>query len=114
MIFIIINHNVSRSSRSCCRTSSCCCRTGFSPIEEARFFYNALEIKDFSNIGKYNKESIEIQKLAKDLPASPSTITKRLYLLALPEQVQNMLEAKDIGLLVVEQISRLRRLDIHH
>ena len=51
----------------------------FSPVEEARFFYNALEIKDFSNIGKYNKESIEIQKLAKDLPASAFTISKIVF-----------------------------------
>ena len=34
-------------------------RVGFSPIEEARFFYNALEIKEFLNIQKYNEKSTE-------------------------------------------------------
>jgi len=85
-------------------------RVGFSPVEEARFFYNALEIKEDFKL-KVSQDSPEIKQLSKDIPTSAMTIAKRLYLLALPEQVQNMLEADDLKLTVAEQISRLRRIE---
>jgi ParB family transcriptional regulator, chromosome partitioning protein len=86
-------------------------RVGFSPVEEARFFYNALGIKDFPNIGKYHKNSDELKKLAEDLPASASTIEKRLHLLTLPEKVQEMIEAGGLNILAAEQICRLRQIE---
>ena len=45
-------------------------RVGFSPVEEARFFYKALEIKEITNISNFHQHSPEITQLAKDLPAS--------------------------------------------
>ena len=68
-------------------------RVGFSPVEEARFFYKALEIKDFLNIKNFHEHSEKVIQLAKDLPASSFTISRRLYLLTLPEKVQEMVEA---------------------
>ena len=69
-------------------------RVGFSPVEEARFFYKALEIKEEFNIKLLpSGNDPTVKKLAEDLPASAMTIAKRLYLLTLPEKVQEMVEA---------------------
>jgi len=83
-------------------------RVGFSPVEEARFFYNALGIKDLHNIVQQaDYRNPEIKKLSDDLPASAATISKRLRLLILPEKVQEMVEAGGLNILAAEQISRL-------
>jgi len=87
-------------------------RVGFSPVEEARFFYNALGIKDMHNIvqsGDYRNPAVK--KLSEDLPASAATISKRLYLLTLPEKVQEMIEASGLNILAAEQICRLRQIE---
>lgn len=85
-------------------------RVGFSPVEEARFFYNALEIKEESQLS-FGKDNPLIVALASDLPASPATIIRRLNLLSLPEKVQDMLESHSLQLQVGEEISRLRQIE---
>jgi hypothetical protein len=85
-------------------------RVGFSPIEEARFFYKALEIKEGYQLISLTHKNPKLQQLAKDIPASPITIQRRLYLLTLPEKVQDMIESEDLQLNVAEQISRLKKL----
>ena len=59
----------------------------------------------------FGKDNPIIVSLAKDLPASPATIIRRLALLSLPEKVQEMLEAHALQLQVGEEISRLRQLE---
>jgi ParB family chromosome partitioning protein len=86
-------------------------RVGFSPVEEARFFYNALEIKDISELRNYNRSSPTVKTLSEDLPASTDTISKRLFLLTLPEKVQEMLESHALSLQVGEEVSRLRQIE---
>jgi len=87
-------------------------RVGFSPVEEARFFYKALEIKEEFNIKLLpSGNDPTVKKLAEDLPASAMTIAKRLYLLTLPEKVQEMVEASGLNILAAEQICRLRQIE---
>jgi len=81
-------------------------RVGFSPVEEARFFYKALEIKDFLNIKNFHEHSEKVIQLAKDLPASSFTISRRLYLLTLPEKVQGMIFPPNI---IIRHYNKKRR-----
>lgn len=82
-------------------------RSDFTPIEEARFFAKALNMKD-DQIWSGSRNSQQIQALSQEIPSSPSTIENRLKLLILPSEVQIMIEQGDILLGVAELISRLR------
>jgi len=86
-------------------------RSDFSPIEEARFFAKALNMMpDAIESGKsHNTQAV--QALSKEIPSSPATIERRLMLLALPSEVQTMVEQGGILLGVAEIISRLRSID---
>lgn len=85
-------------------------RSDFSPIEEARFFAKALNIPSTA-IDVHGTKNQAVQALSKEIPSSPATIERRLMLLALPEQVQTMIEQNNILLSVAEIISRLRSID---
>ena len=72
-------------------------RSDFSPIEEARFFAKALDL-DLTKFGQVpSRNSKEVITLANDLSASAFTISKRLYLLTLPEKVLDSVEIKQEG-----------------
>jgi len=86
-------------------------RSDFSPIEEARFFAKALNIGSGSIESLPSVNNQAVQSLSKEIPSSPATIERRLMLLALPEQVQTMIEQNSMLLGVAEIISRLRSID---
>jgi len=83
-------------------------RSDFSAIEEARFFAKALGIDPPSIEGIPDHKGKAIQDLSKEIPSSPATIERRLMLLALPDEIQTMIEQNNILLGVAEIISRLR------
>jgi len=90
-------------------------RADFSPIEYGRFYLDTLKTKHPKLRMFPSKESKEVKELADEVNDSKWTIANRIYLLALPETIQNMVETKveDGGLLigVAELISRLRQID---
>jgi ParB family transcriptional regulator, chromosome partitioning protein len=82
-------------------------RANFTPMEEARFFAKALGTT--GSIGPIpNHGTKEVIALSKEIPSSPATIERRLSLLALPQEVQTMVENDELLLGVAEIISRLR------
>jgi len=56
-------------------------RVGFSPVEEARFFYNALDIKDISNIGNLHSEDGET-RYVKTFPKSTVVLSVNYFLIS--------------------------------
>ena len=77
-------------------------RVGFNAMEEARWFAKALGLDPPSIEGIPDHKGKLIQDLSKEIPTSAATIERRLHLLVLPEQVQNMVEQKYILLGYVE------------
>jgi ParB/RepB/Spo0J family partition protein len=82
-------------------------RANFTPMEEARFFAKALGITSI-DVSPIQQRNDKIQQLSKEIPSSPATIERRLSLLALPQEVQTMVENDELLLGVAEIISRLR------
>ena len=73
-------------------------RSDFTTLEEARFFAKALGEPIGSDTSP-SRNSKKIHALSKEIPSSAATIERRLMLLALPDEVQNMVE-DDIILLL--------------
>jgi len=79
-------------------------RSDFTPIEYARFYWDTLLEKhgELTTFPSENKK--EVKELSAEIDESAYMISNRIYLLALPEKIQTMIESNDILLGVAEII----------
>jgi len=97
-------------------------RENLTHIEEARSYAINLGIdyETFVNLQTFfdrTKQDGKIKKLAERIGKSESTIYKKIYLLYLPETIQDAIEAKAIPLMYANEIAKLRKIgkqDLSH
>lgn len=99
-------------------------RHNLTPMEEARAYAINLgfDFEKFENFRTYfdrSKRDGKIQKFAKEIGKSDGTIYKRLYLLSLPEPIQDAIEAEEqsFPLMYANEIAKLRKIgaqDLSH